>query len=96
MPYDPNKPADAEHNRDYDMRGFFKGLLENSPMARTNIDPNDSKLHFTDYWKTPYHETFSRDSKFASPTAPWWTDRGQLVSGTDNSILFNPPQQVNK
>jgi hypothetical protein len=65
---------------DYDMRGFYRGLLNGDPRARTGVDPNDQRLHYTDYYKTPLHETFSRESQWAKPDAPQWNEQDQLVA----------------
>jgi len=65
---------------DYDMRGFYRGLLGGYPRATSAIDPNDSRMHYPDYWKTPEHEMFSNESQWATPLAPAWNDQDQLVS----------------
>lgn len=70
------------------MRGFWKGLQEGDPHAVTSIDPYDKKLHFTDYWKTPWHETFSRESKYATDEAPYWKDDRYLVD-KEGKVLFD-------
>lgn len=88
VPFNP----DAKGPQDYDMRGFWKGLEIGDTHATTGIDPNDGKLHFTDYWKTPYHESFSRESKFANPNAPEWNDQDQLV-GSDGTVYFDDKNQ---
>jgi hypothetical protein len=75
VPFDPKAPVS-----DYDMRGFWKGLQEGHPQAQSAIDPNDGKMHYPDYWKTPYHDTFSDQSQWAGPTAPKWNDQDQLVT----------------
>src|ERR1700735_5408155 len=49
VPFNP----DATGSQDYDMRGFYQGLLQGNPKAQSGIDANDRKLHFTDFWKTP-------------------------------------------
>src|ERR1700744_1511414 len=80
VPFDPSDPTP-----DYDMRGFWKALQTGDKRAQTAIDPNDGKMHFPDYWKTPYSATFSAESQWANPkTAPKWNDKDQLVtpSGT--------------
>ena len=59
VPFDP----DAKGPQDYDMRGFWKALQAGDEKAKSGIDPNDGKLHYPDYWKTPYHETFSAESQ---------------------------------
>ena len=53
---------------DYDMRGFWKASSSGTPYAKR--DPQTK--HFPDTWKTPYHETFSNESKYALPTAGHW------------------------
>ena len=82
-------PFDNGSDADYDMRGFWKGLQSGDPKAKSAVDPNDSKLHYPDYWKTPYHETFSAESQWADPKkAPSWNDKDQLV-GNDGKVLFD-------
>ncbi len=75
VPFDPKAPV-----TDYDMRGFYKGLAQGDPHALTAVNPNDKRLHFPDYWKTPYHETFSNESQWAGNTAPQWNQQDQLIS----------------
>lgn len=76
VPFDPN----ATGPQDYDMRGFYRGLMTKDPHAVTGMNPNDNQLHFSDYWKTPYHESFSAESQWADPArAPRWNSRDQLV-----------------
>ena len=74
---------------DYDMRGYYQGLRQGSPHARpSEVNPNDMKPHFTDYYKMPWHETFSAESKGAGPDAPRWNRQDQLV-GPDGKILVD-------
>jgi len=84
IPFDPK----ARGPQDYDMRGFWKGMRSGDPIAASAIDPNDSRLHYPDYWKTPYHETFSSESQWAAPGAPSWNGQDQLVT-PDGQILFD-------
>ena len=86
MPFDP----DAKGPTDYDMRGFWSGLQSGDPRAMSAVDPNDGQMHYTDTWKTPYHETFSADSQWGSPSlgAPTWNDSDQLVTG-DGKVLYD-------
>lgn len=84
VPFDP----DATRPQDYDMRGFYQALQQNNPKARTAIDPNDSRMHFPDFWKTPQHETFSNESQWAGADAPAWNDQDQLVS-RGGRVLFD-------
>jgi hypothetical protein len=81
---------------DYDMRGFWKALQAGSPTAKSAVDPNDKRLHYPDYWKTPYHQTFSNESQWANPqTAPKWNDKDQLVA-PNGTILFDDRAPKNK
>jgi len=73
IPYDPSPASD------YDMAGFYQALKANDPRATTAINVNDHRLHFPDYWKTPYHQSFSNESRWALPTAPRWNESDQLV-----------------
>jgi len=83
VPYDPSPEAD------YDMRGFWLGLQNGDPHAETAVNQNDGMLHFSDYWKTPYHRSFSAESKFAVPgKAPSWNEKDQLVT-PDGKVIFD-------
>lgn len=88
VPTDPN----ATSPQDYDMRGFWRGLQQNDPRAQSAIDPNDSRLHFPDFWKTPIHQTFSNESQWAPPTAPQWTPTDQLAS-PNGRVVFDDRNQ---
>lgn len=87
VPFDIKAPVS-----DYDMRGFYQALLAGNHIAKNAVDPNDWKLHYPDFWKTPYHETFSNESQWASPTAPRWNDKDQLVA-TDGTVIFDDRAQ---
>jgi hypothetical protein len=87
VPFNPDRTV----GQDYDMRGFWQGLQRGDPRAKTGIDPNDQRLHFTDTWKTPYHESFSGESKFAAPGAPAWNDQDQLVA-PGGRVMFDDRQ----
>ena len=81
---------------DYDMRGFWKALQAGDPIAKSAVDPNDKKLHYPDYWKTPYHETFSNESQWANKkTAPHWTKDDKLVA-PDGTVLFDDRAKKSK
>lgn len=54
---------------DYDMRGFWKAMVSGDPNAKRG-----GNLHFPDTYKTPYHRSFSNESKYALPDAPHWVD----------------------
>jgi hypothetical protein len=91
IPFDPN-----ESPNDYDMRGYWKALREGKVERR---DPNDPEAHFPDTFKTPYHESFSRESRYATPDAPQWVPVGNEFHLIDKNrnIMFidsrnNPPE----
>jgi hypothetical protein len=73
-------PLDNGPQADYDMRGFFRALMSGDPRAQSAIDPNDQRMHYPDVWKTPQHETFSKQSQWALPNSPDWNEQDQLVS----------------
>tara|TARA_R110000822_G_scaffold75493_4_gene181613 strand:+ start:4260 stop:4706 length:447 start_codon:yes stop_codon:yes gene_type:complete len=56
----------------YDMRGFFKKMLQQGgtafqmPTDGSTADLPDG-LHFTDEFKTPFHPTYSNESKYKMP-----------------------------
>lgn len=83
VPFDPNAASS-----DYDMRGFWQSLQAGDPRATRAIDPNDNRLHYPDYWKTPTHETFSNQSQWATPDAPMWTPDDRLVD-KKGQVLFD-------
>lgn len=83
-----NVPFDPSPTADYDMRGFFVGLENKDPHAKTGINPNDQQLHFGDWWKTPFHESFSAESQFANREAPNWNEKDQLVT-PKGKVLFD-------
>jgi hypothetical protein len=87
-------PFDDSPTADYDMRGFYKGLLGRSPHAFTAANANDGKMHFSDFWKTPFHKSFSAESQFANPDiAPRWNDKNQLVL-PDGTVVFDERAEV--
>lgn len=88
VPFDPDAPA-----QDYDMRGFWAGLNAGDPHAQTGMNANDGKLHYTDWWKTPYHHSFSNDSQWATPMAPHWNERDQLVMPMNGAVRFDERKQ---
>ena len=89
VPFDP-----ASQNSDYDMRGFYKALQEGDPKAKEAVNPNDNQMHFPDYWKTPYHQSFSNESQWAdSKKAPKWNEQDQLVA-PDGKVVFDERAQA--
>lgn len=83
VPFDPNSKVS-----DYDMRGFWLALQSKDPRAVSAINPNDQRLHYPDFWKTPYHASFSNESQWALPGAPTWNKRDQLVL-PNGSVMFD-------
>lgn len=84
VPFDVNAKI-----TDYDMRGFWKAYSEGDPKAKPSVNPNDKQIHYSDYWKTPYHESFSAESQWADPKkAPQWNDKDQLVL-PDGTVIFD-------
>src|SRR4030095_4874863 len=82
---------------DYDMRGYWQAFTDprhpHHDKARPpQQNPNDNKPHFTDYWKTPYHQSFSADSKWANREAPRWNKQDQLVDKT-GKVVFDERRQ---
>jgi hypothetical protein len=70
------------------MRGFWRGLMQENPHATSGTNPNDQQMHYSDYWKTPYHRSFSNESQYAAPNAPQWINDAQLAS-PGGRILFD-------
>lgn len=87
-----NVPFDPSPQADYDMRGFWRAMVNGDPRATTGINSNDGQLHFGDYFKTPYHKSFSNESKWATSKAPRWNDRDQLVL-PNGQIVFDERAQ---
>lgn len=78
----------AQQLQDYDMRGFWQALQNKDPKAVSAVDPNDQQIHYPDYWKTPYHATFSGESQWATKDAPSWNDKDQLIDKS-GKVLFD-------
>lgn len=74
------------------MRGFYKALTENNPIATTAVNANDGMIHYPDYWKTPFHKSFSNESKWANKSAPKWNAQDQLVL-PNGTVVFDERSQ---
>ncbi len=86
---DKNVPFNPDaRNQDYDMRGYWQGLQQQNPRAMSGVNANDGLLHFSDNWKTPYHASFSNESKYATPSAPQWVNDSQLAA-PNGRIVFD-------
>lgn len=91
IPFDTN----AGGPTDYDMRGYWQDAQNGNPMARqSQINPNDNRPHFTDYYKTPLHQSFSGESQWAQPGAGRWINDHQLAS-PGGRILFDERAEQN-
>jgi hypothetical protein len=85
VPFNP----DAQGATDYDMRGYWRGAEQGNPQARpTEVNQNDGQPHYTDYYKTPLHQSFSAGSQWAGQGAPQWVNDRQL-SSPGGRILFD-------
>lgn len=87
VPFNPNAAG-----QDYDMRGYWQGLQQQNPRAMSGVNANDGQLHFSDNWKTPYHQSFSNESKYAAPNAPQWVNDSQLAA-PNGRVVFDERQQ---
>lgn len=83
VPFNPQ----AEGPQDYDMRGFFRGLMQGDPRARSSVNGNDGQMHYPDFWKTPLHATASNESQWMPASAPQWTPQDTLAQA--GRVLFD-------
>lgn len=85
----PFNPADK--HPDYDMRGYYLSLQKGgAPQAAVN--PNTQSLHYPDTFKTPYHESFSNESQWATEGAPSWKEN-KLVTPKGEIVFEDKPEQ---
>lgn len=84
-------PWRDEPNADYDMRGFWKAAQSGDPAAKQQL----SNGHYPDTYKTPYHKTFSNESKYATPDAPRWQG-DKLVDKSGNVVADETPKPPTK
>jgi hypothetical protein len=68
---------------DYDMRGFYQAQQQGDPFAKRS----ETNQHFPDTFKTPYHRSFSNESKYALPIAPKW--KGDQLIDNKGNIVFD-------
>lgn len=83
IPFDPADPYS-----DYDMRGYWQQLEAGQAQA-TEINPYDGQQHYSDEWKTPFHQSFSAESRYAQPTAPVWANDYQLIDPASGRIIYD-------
>jgi len=85
VPFNPN-----DKFPDYDMRGYYLSMQQGgAPQAAVN--PATQSLHYPDTFKTPYHESFSSESKWATEGAPSWQEN-KLVSPKGEVIFEDKPE----
>ena len=78
---------------DYDMRGYYQGLQQGQPMAKpSEVNPNDQRLHYPDYYKTPSHQSFSSESQWAGSNTPAWINKSQLAAPS-GKVVFDENQK---
>jgi len=86
VPFNPN-----DKYPDYDMRGYYQSLQQGQAPA-AGVNPIDQQLHYPDTYKTPYHESFSSESKWATEGAPSWQNDERLVSPKGEVIFQTKPE----
>lgn len=67
---------------DYDMRGYWKAMESGDPSAK-----RAANRHFPDTWKTPYHNSFSSESKYSKPGTHWVGNR--LIEDSTGKVLWD-------
>lgn len=87
VPFNPDSQSS-----DYDMRGFYRGLQQNSPMSQSSVNQNDNRLHYSDYYKTPSHNSFSGESQWADENTPRWANDTQLAD-PNGRVVFDEAQK---
>ena len=82
----------ADKYPDYDMRGYYLSTLTDPKAAKAGINAATQSLHYPDTYKTPYHESFSAESKWAKPGAPNWKDN-KLVTPSGEVVFEDKPEK---
>ncbi len=72
---DPDSPT-----ADYDYRGYWKAQQAGDPNAKRGANQ-----HFPDTYKTPYHKTFSKESRYATEGAPSW--QGDVLKDSQGNVI---------
>ena len=82
---------DLSATADYDFPGWWQAYMAGDPRARTQISAVDTRPHWSDTWKTPYHESFSGESIYSTGPqfAPMW--QGNVQYGPQGDVTFNEP-----
>lgn len=87
-------PVDLSKSSDYDMTGFYNAQQEGNPSAKSGVSPIDNRIHFSDAFKTPAHETFSNESIYATAGAPHWEGNSQKTPEGVLSAIELPGGQL--
>jgi hypothetical protein len=74
VPFDPNA-----HTSDYDMRAYW---------LSTKGAPHAEGTHFPDTFKTPYDTSFSGESRYALPNAPFKWVGNTLYDVRNGQAIF--------
>ena len=85
----PFNPADKYP--DYDMRGYYQSMQQGDA-PKAGINPTTKSLHYPDTFKTPYHESFSAESKMATEGAPSWKGN-KLVTPSGKVVFEDKPEK---
>ena len=80
VPFDPK-----DKYPDYDMRGYYLSLMKGGA-DKPSVNAVDQRLHYPDTYKTPYHESFSKESQWATDKAPMW--KGEKLVDSTGNIVF--------
>ncbi len=83
-------PFDPSANSDYDMRGYYKDNVAGAGGAGTKVSAFDGLPHFPDTYKTPYHRSFSNESRYATADAPHW-EGDRLIDKSGRVIADETP-----
>lgn len=80
IPFDPD-----QLDPDYDMRGYWT----DGQQGGAQVNANDGQPHYPDTYKTPFHQSFSRESRYARPDAPYWANDHQLVDPATGEVVYD-------
>ena len=88
------KNIDIDNDKSYDYRGFYN---ENPERAYKLLE-KDPDTHFTDKYKTPYHETFSDESIYSNDKTKGghWVTHGDINEFQHSDFTIEHPEQTNK
>ena len=82
---------DMAENPGYDMRGFWKAKMAGDPRAQNEVNAIDHLKHYPDVWKTPYHDSFNKQSMYSTPDNPnHWVGDSQdpALVGANNQVII--------